>query len=62
VPAIKRISNDDPALVQVTFPNGQQDDALIASAPAKLTLGEHTYSGPALVVRRGPSGETTIVV
>jgi hypothetical protein len=35
---------------------------LIAPAPEKLTLGEHTASGRALVVRRGPSGETTIVV
>ena len=63
-PTVKRVSHANPELVQiqVTFPNGQQDDVLIAPAPAKLALGEHIDSGRALVVRRGPSGETTIVV
>jgi hypothetical protein len=64
LPTVKRVSTADPELVQIqlTFPNGRQDDVLIAPAPAKLTLGERTASGRALVVRRGPSGETTIVV
>jgi hypothetical protein len=64
LPAVKRVSTADPELVQiqVTFPNGQQDDVLIAPAPAKLTLGEHAASGRAIVVRRSPSGETAIVV
>jgi len=64
LPVVKRVSTADPELlqIQVTFPNGQKDDVVIAPAPAKLTLGEHTASGQALVVRRGPGGETTIVV
>jgi hypothetical protein len=62
--AVKRVSNADAELVQVqlTFPDGQQDDVLIAPAPRNLTLGAHAISGEALVVRRGPNGETTIVV
>jgi hypothetical protein len=64
LPTVKRVSTADPDLVQiqVTFPSGQKDDLLIAPAPAKLTLGEHAASGQALVVRRGPGSETTIVV
>ena len=46
----------------LTFPNGQHDDVLIAPAPRTLTLGARATSGQALVVLRGPNGETTIVV
>jgi hypothetical protein len=64
LPTVKPIATADPLVVrlQVGFPNGQQDDIVIAAEPTLLKVGQHQAKALALCVRRGPTANSVIAV
>ncbi len=64
LPVVKSIPSSDPLVVrlQVTFPNGQQDDIAMAAEKYLLRVGELQTNAFAVCVRRGPVANAEIVV
>jgi hypothetical protein len=64
IPLVKPAVSSDPLVVrlQVTFPNGQQDDIAIAAEPTLLKVGSQQAHAVALCVRRGPLANSVIAI
>lgn len=64
LPAVKPVATADPLVVrlEVTFPNGQQDDIAMAAEPTMLKVGQCEARALALCVRHGPTANSVIAV
>jgi hypothetical protein len=64
LPTVKSVAASDPLVVrlQVTFPNGQQDEIAVAAEPMVLKAGDREATARALCVRHGPTADAVITI